>query len=289
MIAGALEKLGDMRAIEIYRQMLSTGDGPYAAEAARGLALIGSRTALEVLFRFAANPPPPPAYRNTKVVLSAMDTLGPHAVDVLLEAGTPQTPAERRLIAELVARLRHPEAILILTDMARDSDADVQHAALEGLVALNSAAAALAIRDLSGDIPRERVIDALAHITDVVGAQYLRAIAPDATVVSGRVFDERANPLPDAGVQFVIETYPEGAPGVVWQPISARATTAGAGEFVISLPEYDPEEHLYLKVITPRRTGAGSMAYVGEVSLRRGENNDITARLDPFMVRLNIS
>ncbi|GAB4469074.1 MAG: hypothetical protein Kow00124_03950 [Anaerolineae bacterium] len=289
-MARALARLGDDRALIYYRRQLHMADGPMAASAARGLAEVGTPAAALILFRFAADPPPPPGYRNVQVVLTVLESLGHAGIDMLLNAGPITTSAEKRLLAGLVARLRHPLAGIILSDLGRDSDPVVKAAAVNGLVRLNSAAAAMILRDLDGEVPRDQLIAALAQITDPAAPRYLRALAPDATVVDGVVRDDRGKPLPGADVQVVREQHLGGTQGWGWSPLSARAVSDDAGHYTLCMVALEDEWAVHLKVVTPQpRVNVGGVTYTAPITLHRGRINRVDARLDAFFNRLMIT
>ncbi len=70
----ALDQLDDPRAVEFCKERLYAAGGQPAAEAAYLLAEMGTASAIEALFWFAAEPPPPPSYRNVPLAMSALES-----------------------------------------------------------------------------------------------------------------------------------------------------------------------------------------------------------------------
>ncbi len=282
----AMAQLGDRRGLDLLSSRLTHPNGRIAAEAARLLAQTSLKAAFEALFWFVATPPPPPAYRNVPLVLSALELAGPATLDALRGLTEDERPAVRRLMVELIARCGHPDAADLLSRLAADADPEVQHAALDGLASLNSVEAATALYALSETAPKRWVIRALAAITDPAGPRLLRELDPQATTLQGTLRDGR-EPLQGARVQVVREVYgSEGGPTL--QAVSARAETNSAGEFALTVYSLEAGAPLRLKVTTeapPHRSGG---TFLADLPLRANQENYVLAWIDRFFGRLGI-
>lgn len=289
-IARAMTALGDSRAINLYKDRLHHGDGTQAAEAARALADIGAPEAVLTLFWFAADPPPPPAYRNVPTTLSALASIGPPVVETLHSLFAHDDPKARRLLVEVVARSRHSDLPSLLAELAADSDEEVQHAALDALADLNTPEAADTLLKLAGQVPERWVTRALASITDPDGPRLLRTLVPDLTSLSGALLDDDRQPRSGAHVQILKEHDFGGTTGWDWQAASARATTDEQGRFALSLLTGDPQAKLRIKVTLPSRqfTVPGE-TFTADYDPIFGAANVIEIRIDRFFNRLVIT
>ncbi|HEC23149.1 MAG TPA: hypothetical protein ENI95_09545 [Chloroflexi bacterium] len=289
--ARALDRLGDDRAIACYRELLHHPESQRVAGAARALAGIGTPSAIKTLFWFAAQPPPPPAYRNVPVVLSALESAGPAAFEALRDLAGHESAQVRRLLIEVILRSGHPEAARLLARMARDEDdPDVQRTALDGLATLNTAQAADLLFELAEDVPRGWVIRSLAAITHPVGVRHLRTLAPDATTLEGIVREGDGRPLAGGLIQVVREQFFGEEAGWGWQAISARAETDSEGAFALTVLAGDPEAALRLKLVIPaRQSGEESEVFTAPLELAAGQENRVEVRIDRFFSRLLLS
>ncbi len=285
-MARALEQLEDNRAIMYYAERLHSG-GTEAPQAARGLALVGTRRAIDALFWFVAEPPPPPAYRNVSAVQTALEGLGPRAVDILSDYVSHPAPSARRVMARLVANVGHRDATLWLDELGRDPDGSVQIAAVHGLAKLNTAQAAQTLRELAGIGPREEIVKALAHITDPAGPEYLRALRPDATTLHGLLLNDHREPMAGASVELMGEHYYGGTVGWRWEPVSARMTIGEAGVFAFSLLDLGHRGKIRMKVLPPEfRRREVDERYLVDLNLLPGHSHRVEARFDAFVGRL---
>lgn len=283
--ARAMARLGDLRAVNHYRQRLYTSEGK-PGEAARALVEIAMRETMEILFWFVAAPPPPPAYRNVPAILSALEGASADAINQLTHLLDHEQPNVRRLMIEIVARSRHPEAVMLLSPLATDPDQEVQHAALDALSELNSAEAVEALYALRDDAPRRWIARALAVITHPSAPERLREIDPSATTLHGRVLDNR-QALQGARVQVVQQRIADKTGEAMWQAISARAEADDQGAFALTVFGALPEAPMQIKVTTPvKPNGKGSEVFTAQLSLSTGKAHQVEARIDRFFERL---
>lgn len=285
-IARSMAQLGDLRAINDFQQQLVSSDGRLAAEAARALADIGLKETIEALFWFVASPPPPPAYRNVPVVLSALEAAGTSVVEHLRELITHEKATVRRLMIDIVSRSRHQDSAALFSEMARDRDKDVRRAALDALAHLNTQEAADALFGLADLIERDWVMRALAVITHAAGPKRLRELAPETTVVYG-VLTDNHTPVAKARIQFMQEQLSEKTTEHVWYPISAKAETDASGAFTMAVFGFESERILQMRVTMIGKTNT-VMAHTADLSLSRGHVHQLKANLDRFFSRLMV-
>jgi HEAT repeat protein len=284
-VARAMFQLGDARAVQTYQKQVIQGDSRHAADAARALADIGVRETFETLFWFVASPPPPPAYRNVPVVLSALEGAGAAAIEHLKPMIKHDETRIRRLMVELISRCGGPEAVTLLGDLAKDEDEEIQHAALDALADLNSEDAANVLCALVDDAPRTWVLRALAVITHPAGPQRLRDLDPDATTIHGKLLENR-EPLPGARVQLHQENASD-AWSAAAHPITARGEADADGSFMLSVFGLDAAIPARVKVTTPARpNGKSGEIFIADVILTAGKINKMTVNIDRFFDRL---
>lgn len=284
-IARALSQLGDDRVTSRYRQQLHLSETRASAEeAAHMLVEIGTPQALEAVFWFTATSP---AHHHASIALAALENASPLIAEVIRPFADHEDVRVRRLVIEVLVRSRHSEGISVLSKLANDQEPDVQRAALEGLAALNSEAAAQALLGLADHAPREWVLRALASITHPAGPKLLRTLAPEVTTLQGTLLDS-GQPAAGAYVQVVCEHFFGGKIGWDWQAISARAETDSNGDFILAILDR-PEAPLRLKVSIPPRPNKESEVFMAELTLRWGEDNSVRANIDRFLNRLVIA
>lgn len=288
--ARALSQLGDGRATAYYRERLRRAEGRLATDAARALAEIRTKDALEALFWFVAEPPPPPGYRNVPLVLSALESAGPAAADALETLLDHEEAKVRRLMVDVFVRSKHPQAAALLGRMAQEeTDPDVQHAALDALAMLNTGDAVEKLHALDGQVPNGWVTRALAATTHPAGPRTLRKLVPDATILYGTVKDE-GKPLAKAHVQVVREHYRDEDAVWEWRAISGRAETDEAGAFALSVFRLDDRVTARLKVVVPlRHDGTGGETFMADLPLVRGRENHTQVQIDRFFSRLVVT
>jgi HEAT repeat protein len=285
--ARALDQLGDTRAVGFYKSQLYQAEGPRAAEAARRLAEIGTPAAIQTLFRFVAQPPPPPAYRNVAVVLSALESTGPAATAALSPLAEHDSAAVRRLLVDVIERSGSPEAIPMLAKLCLDGDPDVQRSALDALAGLDSGEAARQLLALADEVPRMWVVRSLATMTHPEAVGSLRALAPEATTLRGVLLEDNRQPHPRALVQLVEERYFGTEAGWSWQAISARAKTDAEGMFALTVIGGDNLAQAHLKVTTlPHQAGVDSETFLAKLPLSKGRFHYVETRIDRFFGRL---
>jgi HEAT repeat protein len=285
--ARALDQLGDSRAIGFYKNQLYQAEGPRATEAARRLAEIGTPAAIQTLFWFVAQPPPPRAYRNVAVVLSALENTGPAAAAALSPLTKHASATVRRLLVDVIERSGSPEAIPVLAELCLDGDPDVQRSALDALAELDSAEAAGQLLALADRVPRMWVVRSLATMTHPEAVGSLRALAPDATTLRGVLLEDNRQPLARALVQLVEERYFGNEAGWGWQAISARAKTDAEGAFALTVIGGDNLAQAHLKVTTlPHQAGVDSETFLTELPLSKGRFHYVETRIDRFFGRL---
>lgn len=283
-MARALEQLGDLRAVETYARALHEG-GARAGESARMLAMIGTGRALEALFWFAAEPPPAPAYRNVGAVMTALESLGPRVVDLLYGFVEHPSPGARRTIARLIAASGHRDAMMWLGQLGMDPDPTVQLAAINGLGQLNSAPAAQTLRDLAPSAPRADVLRALARISNPAGQQYLRALHPSATTISGLLLDDQRQALTRVPLELQLEQFMGGTSGWKWQPAGPRIPTDEQGQFYFSILSLGDRSTARLRVFLPGNRSSEDRL-MADMRLRPGAAHRVEARMDAFVNRL---
>jgi HEAT repeat protein len=285
--ARALDQLGDSRAVEFYKSQLYQGGGPRATESARRLAEMGTPAAIRALFWFVAQPPPPPAYRNVTVVLSALESTGPAAAAALGPLTEHGSVSVRRLLVDVIERSGSSEAIPTLAALCLDGDSDVQRSALDAMAGLDSAEAAAQLMALANQVPRMWVVRSLATMTHPEAVGSLRALAPEATTLRGVLLEDNRQPLPRALVQLVEERYFGDESGWGWQAISARAKTDAEGTFALTVIGGDDLAHAHLKVTTlPHQAGVDSETFLAELPLAKGRFHYVETRIDRFFGRL---
>jgi HEAT repeat protein len=288
-LARSLDMLGDPRPLQWCRQQLFEVGGQPATEAAYLLAEVGTPAAVEALFEAAAEPPPPPAYRNVPLAMSALEAAGPPALDALRGCLEDDSAGVRRLMVDVVARSGHPEMLARLADLARDDDPGVARAALDALADLNTADAARTLYELAGEVHEAWLVRSLTAITDPTGPALLRRVAGDATTVGGVVLGGEGQPVAGAGVQVLQEQAVQESISWRWGAVSARAHTDGKGAFSLALAA-SGAARLRIKVVMPPPPGQTSPdVYEADLPLVRGRANRITARLDRFFDRLLVT
>lgn len=285
----ALGRLGDKRPVAYFKQLLYGADSHLAADAARVLGEMRSEEALGTLFWFVIDPPPPPAYRNVPQALTALENAGPAAVDALRPLMDHPDRRVRLMMVGTIIRSRHAEIALLLGQMGRDADPDVQRAALDGLAGLNNPVAAEMIHGLADVTPRDWVIRALAAITYPESIRYLRDIAPDATTLSGTLVEDQGQPPAKAFIQIVREHHFGEQEGWGWLAVSARAETDAGGEFALAAPDEAGDATIRLKVVIPSAgDGKDGETLMADLLLVYGEENRVKVRIDRFFSRLVI-
>lgn len=285
-IARAMEQLGDLRAVEETGNRLRGGGQP-ASEAAYLLAETASKHSIEALFWFASDPPPAPAFRNTPLAMSALEHAGPPAVDLLRPFIAHENVRVRWLLVDVITRSRHPDAVNLLSDLAKDDQAEVRDAALDALAQIGTEKAAQVLYELRGYVPHDPLIRALSAITHPAGPEYLRRLSPRVTTVEGIVLGGDRQPLSGGHVQIVEERHLGAETGWGWRAVSARAQTNAAGSFILSIFGADETSRLRLKVVTPlQRDGSGQETYEAALSVRMGRHNQLQATIDRFFDRL---
>lgn len=289
-VARALGQLGDKRPVAHYKQQLYGADPLLAAEAARVLGEMGSEEAIRTLFGFVVDPPPAPAYRNIPQALTSLENIGPAAVDALLSLIDHKNRQVRLALVGVIIRSRHPETASLLGRMGRDTDPDVQRAALDGLAGLNTPDAAEMIYRLAGHTPHDWVIRALAAITCPESLHYLRDLAPDITTLHGTLVEDDGQPLARAHIQVVREHYFGEQSGWGWLAVSARTETDPGGEFALAVPVEAGEATIRLKVVIPPvGDGKDGEMFMADLPLASGEENRVRVRIDRFFSRLVIT
>lgn len=288
-LARALDRLGDTRPIDRVQGQLHEGGQP-ATDAAYLLAEIGTSAAIETLFDYAANPPPPPAYRNVPLALSALQQVGPHTVDVLKPRLEDDSPDIRRLMVDVVRRSQHAARLDLLTSLAKDEDEAVQRAAVDALARENSAEAAEKLYELRDDVPTDQLAGALAAITDPAGPEILRKLTPSATTLTGTMRGDRGQPLKTAQVQLLAERLADDKKNWQWQAVSARVETDSQGQFSLALPGWEGDARLRLKLVIPaeERTAAPE-THLADLPLKHGQVNHVEAQIDRFFDRLAVT
>ncbi|MBN1430873.1 MAG: HEAT repeat domain-containing protein [Anaerolineae bacterium] len=287
--ACALARLGDDRAIMYYKKLLYGADAQQAAEAARTLGEIGTLEAIRSLFWFAAEPPPSPVYRMTQV-LTALENIGPAAVDALRELIDHPNKTVRLMLLGIILRSGHPEMASLLGRLGRDDDPGVQRAALDGLSDINTTSAAEALYQLAGDVPHDWIIRALAAMTRPESLAYLRELAPDFTTLSGTLVEDDGQPLPQGFVQIIREHWVAEREVWEWLAASARVETGPEGEFSLALPVTKSDATIRVKVVLPsRHDGKDSETFVADLPLQYGADNRVKMRIDRFFSRLVIA
>lgn len=288
-LARAMDRLGDPRAIEELRHTLEVVGGQQAAEAAYLLGDIGTPNAIEALFAVAASPPPPPAYRNVPLAVSALQRAG-DALTVLAPRLDDESAGVRRLMVDIVARSSDPARLGLLAELARDAEPPVRQAALDALAQENSEEAARTLFELCEDLPEEAVAGALARITDPAGVEYMQQLTLPTTVVYGVARGDNRRPLPAAEVQILAERLPSGDETWQWQAVGARTLTTEQGEFTLSLVDWQGTSRLRLKLVVPaRKEGLSAETYIAALPLEHGAANRVEARIDRFFDRLAVS
>ncbi len=276
----ALDQLDDPRAVEFCKERLYAAGGQPAAEAAYLLAEMGTASAIEALFWFAAEPPPPPSYRNVPLAMSALESAGPAAVQALRPLLQHESSNVRRLMIEVVARSAHPDRLSLLEELCRDKDPDVQRAALDALADADTAEAAERLYSLAGEAPQEWLVRALASMTHPAGPEYLRKLAPQVTTLSGILRDD-ARPVTNARVLVVQERFDEQGDRWEWQPASVRVHTDSAGAFALAVPGWTGEGRLRLKVVIPVPGSRMEQdTFLANLPLQAGLANRVEARID---------
>ncbi|MBN1310082.1 MAG: HEAT repeat domain-containing protein [Anaerolineae bacterium] len=287
--ARALDQLGDERATAHYKQLLYGTDAQQAAEAARTLGEIGTQGAIRALFWFAADPPPSPVYRTTQV-LTALENIGPAAVDALRELIDHQSKPVRLMLIGVILRSEHPEMATLLGQMGRDADPGVQRAALDGLADLDTPAAAEMLHQLADDVPHDWVIRALASMTQSESLVYLRNLVPDFTTLSGILVEDNGEPLANVFVQVVREHWVEEREVWEWLAASARTETGPEGQFALALPIAESDATIRAKVVLPSlQDGKDGETFMADLPLEYGKDNQVKMRIDRFFSRLVIT
>ncbi len=285
--ARTLDQLGDSRAVELCKETLYAAGGQAATEAAYLLAEIGTPAAVEALFWFAAEPPPPPAYRNVPLAMSALQNVGPAAVDALRPLIEHEAAHVRRLMVDVIGRSEHVARFDLLARLCRDKDDDVQRAALDALAEANTAQAADKLYKLAGDVSRAWLVRALASMTHPAGLEHLRQLAPEATTVAGILCEKDRSPLAGAQVQVVRGAFDQGGGNWGWRAASVRAQTGDDGAFTLAVAGFDAGTPLRLKiVISPSQPVGTPGPFFADLTLDKGRSHHIEAVLDRTFERL---
>lgn len=288
-LARALGRLGDGRAVAYLRDQIQKGGHP-AQEAAYLLAEIRTDEAVEALFWYAADPPPPPAYRNTPLMLSALENAGPQAADALRRLSAHDEKAVRRLLVDVIARSGHPECVEMLGTLAADADEGVQRAAVDALARLNTREAAEKLRALDAELPSGWVERALAAMSSPAGPAALREMRPDATTLRGKVYDGYGVPMKGGTVQVLQEQFDEESANWLWQPVSIRIETPLDGTFDTVLIALDGGERLRLQLTMPPRPGGGKgYTYEASLPVKWQSENYVEVALDRVFDRLVVT
>jgi HEAT repeat protein len=287
--ARALAELGDERPIEHYKQYLHGADAQLSADAARALGEIGTPAAIQALFWMAADPPPSPAYRTTQV-LTALENIGPAAIDALRGLIDHPNRQARLMLVGVILRSRHPETVTLLGQMGRDTDATIQRAALDGLADLGTPVAAEMLFRLAEDVPQNWAIRALAAMTLPESMTYLRSLAPDFTTLGGVLVEDDGKPLPGAFVQIVQEYWVAEREVWEWRAASARTQTDPDGAFALALPIEQSDAAVRVKVVLPSlRDGKDGETFMADLPVMYGEENRVGVRIDRFFDRLVVT
>ncbi len=284
--ARALARLGDERGVRHYQQQLHGRDIHAAAHAVGALAEIGTPQALQILFQYGVEPPPPPAFRNVPEILAALESAGPAAFDVLKPLAEQGEPPARCLFAQVAARSRHPDSISLLTRLCQDSSTEVQQAGLDALAQLGTPEAAAVLYGLRDYVPLTVLLHPLAQIARPEAVAYLRQLSPGITSVHGTLFEDNGEPLSMAYVQIVQEHYYGEQKGWGWAVLTVRAETDSTGEFWLALLDGEAIESPRLKVTAPQRSDGKDRTFLAQIDLARGEHNTAKARIDRFISRL---
>lgn len=285
--ARTLDQLGDSRAVELCKETLYAAGGQAATEAAYLLAEIGTPAAVEALFWFAAEPPPPPAYRNVPLAMSALQNVGPAAVDALRPLIEHEAAHVRRLMVDVIGRSEHVARFDLLARLCRDKDDDVQRAALDALAEANTAQAADKLYALGKDVPRAWLVRALASMTHPAGLEHLRQLAPEATTVAGILCEKDRSPLAGAQVQVVRGAFDQGGGNWGWRAASVRAQTGDDGAFTLAVAGFDAGTPLRLKIVISSSQPVGSPGpFFADLTLDKGRSHHIEAVLDRTFERL---
>lgn len=290
-LARAMDRLGDPRAVDGLRESLQASGGQQAQEAAYLLADIGTPHAVEALFDYAVNPPPPPAYRNVPLALSALQGAGEVAVETLAGRVEDESPETRRLMVDVVGRVKHPDRLDTLSRLARDDDPDVSHAALDAMARDNSAEAAAALAALHGDVPDDELARALAAITHPSGGEHLQRLSASATRLYGTALNDGKRPLVGTQVQ-ILEERPAAASDETWQwrAISPRTETGPEGEFYLAFTGWGGETRLQLKLVIPApEPTLTAEAFTSALLIEPDAAYQVRANIDRFFDRLVVT
>lgn len=290
-LARAMDRLGDPRVVDGLREVLEAAGGQQAQEAAYLLADIGTPHAVELLFDYAANPPAPPAYRNVPLALSALQRAGTVAVETLAGRIEDESPETRRLMVDVVGRVKHPDRLETFSKLARDDDPGVSRAALDAMARDNSDEAANALAALAGDVPDDALARALAAITHPSGGEHLQRLSASATMLYGTALDDGKRPLVGTQVQ-ILEERPAAASDETWQwrAISPRTETGPEGEFYLAFTGWDGETRLQIKLVIPApEPTLTAEAFTSALLIQPDAAYQVRANIDRFFDRLVVT
>ncbi|NDJ52021.1 MAG: hypothetical protein GYB68_02920, partial [Chloroflexi bacterium] len=276
------------RATRHYVNQMYADDSRSAAEAARALAAIGTPTAVNALFQFAANPPPPPAYRNAPAALTALENLGESGIEILLPQLDSDEPTVRRMMVEVIQRSAHPDKLTLLGRLARDSDESIQRAALEAIGSNNEAEAAALLASLVEYAPVDWVKRSLTLITQPQALDHLREISRSVTTLRGFLQVKPGEPLIGAAIQVMIERKGPDASQIRWGANSPRTLTNDEGGFALALFKHDPSDSLALKVIISSGDDDPE-TFHDAIRLEPGQDHQLRVTADRFLRRLLIT
>jgi hypothetical protein len=191
-------------------------------------------------------------------------------------------------MVELIARCGHPEATRFLSQLAQDSDPEVQRAALDALAELNTPAAVDCLAALESEAPKNWIVRALTAMTLPRAVDLIRTLDPSSTTLTGSLLDRRV-PLPGARVQVVQFQHFTSPNEWGWRAISGRAETDVNGVFGLTLFSLEPDQTVQLKVVTPvLPNGKGGEAFTADLALTKGQAHEVLANIDRLFDRLVI-
>lgn len=285
-LAGALEMLGDKRGARYFEQQLRQPDPHIASEASRSLGEIGTPEAITALFRFLAEPAPPPAYHNASQIINALINAGPQVIEMLTPFRADESPAARTALANVMGRFVHPEAVSLLANLCTDPDKNVQKAAVEALAQHNTSLAAETLLVLAQYCPRELVLHGLTQMTHAKSVECAMTLASQCVGLYGIVTDDNLRPIPEAQVNLVTEQSERERSRGAWEPLSGRAETDAEGKFWLATASLPPDQPVYLKLTLPNRgEKRSSETLTAEVKLREGCSHEVRVWIDRFTIK----
>lgn len=289
-LVSSIEKLGSQRAIEDCKELLNTRSGREAADAAAILAQVGSLNAVEILFGFVVNPPPPPAYQNPDHVFNLLVQHSPNTIDILRPHLGDESVEVRRVVANLIGASNHPDRVFLLGVLGKDPDRAIQHNALRALARDNSPEAANRLDEIGGEVADcELLLDSLASMTTPDAITYLKDRDPGATLLFGAVILGHEQPVQGASARLLMNAYILEKKRWEWHPVGPEAISDSAGNFALALRNPPDDARLCLKIVLPAvSAGKDATAYTTEVNLRPGEVHHITAQVDTVVNYLSV-